>query len=397
MVIKGHPPFDGFGHPVALDLINRYAAGQLAIHGQGRSIYSVPLQILVQQQVLPGWRPEFFAPYISPPVVAYLYAPFAMVSFSVAAVLWISISTALLFVSFRLIWPLVPVIRDQGVGTALIVIFASPPVRELLLNGQDSAISLLLLVLGLRLLLGRRDLAAGAILGLGAFKPQLFLFIPLLLLLQRRWAGLWGWGATTLALVVASAALAGSDGIQAYITLVTSDALREGISVLNWKMDSLVALARAVFGGPVAFLGAPFTAVIDIVVLALFFRAARRPTTDSRSFSLIYALAVLAGVVASPYLFVYDCTILILPAMILLNEAPERLVIRLSIVAAYLFAWSAPLLHIAIGTNLWPLSTLAGPWAAVPIAILAFATRKIIERTGPRPGLLGTFTILEIQ
>src|SRR5439155_12772641 len=125
---------------------------------------------------------------------------------------------------------------------------------------------------------------------------------------QRRWSAFGSWIATTLSIVATSVALVGSEGVKTYLALVTSDGLRDGVAQLNWKMESLVALARSILGGPLAFLDAPATAAIALAVLAVFAHRAYRPSRDPRKFLLLYGLAVIGGVLASPYLFVYDCT-----------------------------------------------------------------------------------------
>ena len=97
----------------------------------------------------------------------------------------------------------------------VLVCFAAQPVLELLGSGQDSAFSLLVWVAGTRLILARRDVLAGFVFALGLCKPQLFVLVPVVLLLQRRYRSLAAWSsaAAVLALVSALRVVRGGAGV----------------------------------------------------------------------------------------------------------------------------------------------------------------------------------------
>src|SRR5205807_5742550 len=105
----------------------------------------------------------------------------------VAAGCWIALSVVMLLASLQLLWPLIPSLHTFGRARVFMIALSAEPVLELLGDGQDSAVALLIAVGGLRLLLAKRDLLGGVVIGLGVFKPQLFLLLPVVLALERRW------------------------------------------------------------------------------------------------------------------------------------------------------------------------------------------------------------------
>jgi hypothetical protein len=76
-------------------------------------------------------------------------------------------------------------------------------------TGQNSFLTTAVLVGGLGSL-ERYPLLGGAILGVGTYKPQLFIMVPVALIASRQWRALVSAAATALSLIVASLALFGT-------------------------------------------------------------------------------------------------------------------------------------------------------------------------------------------
>lgn len=385
-IAAGHPPFDAFGQAIAVDFSAHVTGGRMALDGNLRHLYDIAQQRAVQGQVLGSAPDDSIDLYLSPPFVAYLYAPFAALPYLVGAATWTALSVALLALSVYLLWPVVPRLHRHGFGLVLLLAFATPPALDLLGSEQDTAISLFLLAAGLRLLLADRELAAGAVLGLGLFKPQLFILMPVLLVAQRRWRALASWSAVALVLTGASLALVGPDGARAYVRLLTSDVYRQGIAAdLSWKMLSLPAFVRSLFQGfalpaPALNLLSAMALGAGGVLLGAIARLPRREP-DQRGLALLYALAVLITAAASPHFFLYDATLLLLPALILLDAFPASAAIRVSLAAGYVLTWITPLVHLLFGNAPWPLAVLAAPWAVLPLLVLLWtAAGAVVDR-----------------
>jgi len=379
VIVHGDPPFDAFGHPVAVDLVAHVTAGKMMLNGDLNQLYDVQSQWAAQQVFLGNRYPDIIHFYISPPFVAVLYVPFAVVPYLDAAILWTILTLGLLALSLRLLWPIVPNLHRYGFGSILIILLSSWPVIELLVDGQDSAVSLLLLVAGLRLLLARRDLAAGGVLGLGVFKPQLFLLIPVLLLFRRQWRALAGWFATVVAVTVLSLIMVGPRGSRGYLALITSPSFQQGTEAVGWKMLSLEPLAHALFGGLAVALATPVTLAIDAVLLAAFARTVLKSPAHPRQTTLLFAMTILVGSVVSPYFFVYDGVVLLLPSVLLLDEATTNTTVRLSVVVGYVLTWTTLIRYSAFGHATWPGSLLAAPWTVVPLIALTVVAQRLIR------------------
>lgn len=180
--------------------------------------------------------------------------------------------------SVWLLSPIAPMLQRYGRGRVLLLVFSSLPAISLIINGQDSAVTLLILVASLRLLLARRDTAAGAILGLGgAFKPPLFLLMPLLLLFQRRWRALGMWFAVCGGLAAVSVVLLGPGGVRTYIRLLLEIGRRDSTLGSAWRTPSLFGLGnvvRAHLPRDFAIMGVAVTVSLGIALVAAWIREA---------------------------------------------------------------------------------------------------------------------------
>lgn len=370
-IAGGNLPLDAFGTPITFDFSAYVTGGRIALEGEPHLLYNLNHQSKVQQKLLGGIDVGNINIYLTPPFVAYLYVPFAALPYLVSAALWTIFTIILLALSLHLLWPLVPNLHRYGFARILVVAFATAPTMELLGDGQNSAVSLILFTLGLRLLLVRRDLMAGSVLALGLFKPQLFVLVPILLLLQRRWRALGAWSAVAAVLTAVSVALVGPSGIRAYLDLLSSDIYREKLAEgAAWKMLSLAALVRHLgFEDFVPFV----VSAIMLVLMMLFGRSAAR-RGDACHFVLLYAVSMLMTFIFSPHLFLYDGVLLLLPALILLNEASASPGVRVSLVAAYVTTLFTPL-----GALHYP-GLAPGPWIVVPIVALLLIAWQLLSQ-----------------
>jgi hypothetical protein len=374
----GHGPIDGFGNPFAVDFTAQITAGKIALSGNIANLYDVGLQRDVQRAILPELDSDYLNIFISPPIVGYVYAPFALLPYIPAALIWTCFSIGFFLVGLRLFWPLAGSLRAHGFRRLAIVAFSVPPVVECIQSGQDATLSFLILAAGLRLHSARRDGLAGIVLGLGMYKPQLFLLFGVYFISRRRWLSVAGFAAAGSTLALASVALIGLDGIPIYLRLLTSDLYVRGIAEpLNWNMQSLVAIVlscsprhlRLVIYGTFLMLGS----------LAAWF-CCRSHSTDwlrqREHDARLFAGTILATALIDPHFFLYDCTILVLPALVLLAESRVAALTRTMVAAIYILTLFAPVLHKAAAFPV-PLNVIDTQWSVAPIAVLlVIAWRK---------------------
>jgi hypothetical protein len=92
----------------------------------------------------------------------------------------------------------------------------------------------------------------------------------------------------------------------------------------------------------------------------------------------LYALAIVGGVLITPYAFVYDGIILVIPAALAVKLMPESSTVRWSLVAAFVLLWTTlPRLRL-FGASGGPRSILTLSLSPLALTVLAYAmTRQI--------------------
>ena len=355
------------------DFLNRWTGGWLLLHGEGALLYDPDLQIALQRSIV-GPQPGF-GWFINPPYVAALYAPLAALPFLAAAFVWSALSIGALALAAYLLRPLVPSLAHGHWRTVLLVIAAAPPTFEAIGSGQDTAISLLIWVAGIRLALARRDAAAGTVFALGLYKPQLFLLPLLVFLCWGRWRAVAGWSLSALALGLLGLAAGGMASVRAWVAALSSPLYREGIQVAQaWKMQNLSALVTAA-APPELRDGATVVGLAAAAALAVtYLRAVRsHGRIDDRSELRCWALAALTTVLASPHVHFYDLLLAALPILVMLDVTDGRLrrrATRLAAAALFLLTWTLAPRHLLVGGADWPLTALGASWTALPLLVL---------------------------
>jgi hypothetical protein len=382
-VALGSPPLDARGHPIAADLLARLAGGRIVLDGAGARLYDVAYQREVSRALLGGAEPRALTLYTAPPFLALVYGPLAQAPYLWAATIWTALSVGLVGLSVALLWRLTPSLGRWGLGTALLLALGFYPTIELLGNGQDAALSLALLAGGLRLLVAGRDGMAGGLLGLGVFKPQLFLLVPIYLALRGRWRALGAWVAVAALLVVLSAALVGIEGLERYLQLLGSPVYNESERSLAWKTLSLTGPVRQLLPASAVL---PLSLGMSAVGAAALWLGLRRIEDEPVAFAYL----VLVVALFSPKAMIYDYVIVLLPAMVLAEVAPRRQT-RWALVALAVLAFSAAGRQAAFGGAAWPISALAAQWTLVPVGVLAWtaATYLVARRPTNQPNASG--------
>ena len=390
VVARGRFPYDAQGTIVLPDFMAHLTGGAMLVQGRARELYDVAAQSAFQVGITGD--PKMVDIFLSPPLAAFLYTPFALpgLSYAAAGALWTAVSLALLALSARLLARLLPSLPARDRSLFFLAFAASQPVIQLLGSGQDSAISLLLWTSGTYLALRRRDGAAGVVFALGLFKPQLFLFPPLVLFVLRRWRGLAGWAAAALAFCGLTLLLFGPAGVRGWWEILHSPqylvSLRTGRAL---RMASVVPLFLSIapdaLAGVADVVGKGLCVVLGLATLARC--APGRGPVDERG---VWALASFAALLVSPHLFYYDLTLLALPAALLLDlSGAYSRTARGAFLALALLTWTSAL-RVPFETAPWPVRLLAASWTAIPMLFLWWdvpARRGEISGSGGRPAI----------
>ena len=299
LVVAGWPTTDGrhdqagatFGH----DLSQVWVAGRTALAGQAADAYDVTLH---HHRLVDAFGPDaaLFA-WHYPPVYFGVAAALALLPYAAAVAAWGLASLLLIAGTLR---------RILGTSRGVIVGLALPPVFECLGYGQNGLLTASLLGLGLSLV-ERRPIAAGLLLGLLCYKPQLAVVAPLVMLATGRWRVAAAGAACAAVGVAASVAAFGPDVWAAFLRSLpdtNKDIFSEAWGGLSLNASAFGAVR--VLGGAIA--GAWLAqGLAALVSLGLVVRLWTAPCTPAlRNASLLAAVPL-----ASPYVPVYDLAVLV--------------------------------------------------------------------------------------
>ncbi|MDN4610770.1 glycosyltransferase family 87 protein [Arthrobacter burdickii] len=375
------------------DYLAHWTGGALLLDGHGTDLYSIERQMGFQESI--NGTSSVVSWFVSPPLVAALYVPSALVEYPASAGVWLVINVILLAACLWSLRLVAPMLIARRRGLVVLVLCASAPAFELLGGGQDSAFVLAVWLLALRLIAGRHQFVAGAALGLALLKPQHVVLVPLALLVTRRFGALSGFLVMGLLQAGLSLALVGPVGIARWVDAITGSGFGEQVQQDQaWKMVSFPAFLHAVLP---ASAPSPIGSILSIVVLVaaaivlvrqlmrrrrLFsqpFAAGEEGHARGRDGMLVLIATLSTTVVFSPHLVVYDAVLFFPVALCLLENRPT-VAVRLSLAAAFCTTWLAPAFHLTAGQLVWPFSIGAAPWTAIPLVILWIESLRLLAQ-----------------
>ena len=337
-----------FGDPYQMDFVSYWAAAQLTVAGNPAGAYDVALHRSVELGAIPL---HGALPFAYPPCFLLPLALFGLLSYPVAAFDWVLLSFAAYCAAIRRWAPAMPWLA-----------LSFPPLLVNVITGQAGLLVAALLIGGM-ILLPKRPLAAGLLLGLLVVKPQLGLVLPLALAAGREWRAIAGAAASSLGLVGLSVLIFGWAPYQAWLGNAGFIASIASEGLAGWhRMASVYGALR------MAGLASGAAWAVHAVVAAAAAAAAclvwyRKADLGPRAGALAAATAL-----ASPYLFVYDTMILVVPFLWLISRGRHWLL--LGLVWAILFLALAQVAGWSGGPNLMPLAPI------VLLGLILFETRQ---------------------
>jgi len=266
-----------------------YAAARIGVTHGWQSIYDLGLQQSELYAIGSRIKIAELARYISPPPLAWLALPFTLLPYPFAYMLW----SALLLAALAGTWYL----GAPGAGPArlihLVAALAWLPVIYALQLGQPGLFVALGVAGSYALMRKHRQFLSGLALGVIVLKPQLGFLLPIALLASGRYRAVAGAAVGIGLLLLSSAVNLGPDGIAAYAQRLSFAA---DVPVNRQLTLALVigdlAAARLVQGA------------IAIWALALVYRLRKQ------SPEWMFVLAILGGLLATPYLHIDDLVML---------------------------------------------------------------------------------------
>lgn len=290
--------YDRNGLGIRADFIAFYAAGRLVLDGFPAQAFD--WDILRRVEVFTLGR-DFAGelPWLYPPPFLFVATALALLPYSAAYLGWIVASGVPYVVAVRAI---------AGHRLGVLLALAVPTAFMNAWGGQTGFLTAALIG-GTLYLIPIRPVLAGICLGLLTYKPQYGLLFPIALIAASHWRVFASASATTIVVLVLSWLAFGSDSWLAFFYWLptSSQAFLSDGKAPWWKLQSLYAMVRYFGGGEqLAWVFQfAFTGIVAVVVGAMW--RSRIP------YSLKAAALAVGTLLATPYIAVYDMTVLAIP------------------------------------------------------------------------------------
>jgi hypothetical protein len=306
LMLGGSGLRDPLGGLKGQDFVHFYTLGVVAANGESELLYRADELHARQVSLVPESDREFYVPVYGPQT-ALFFAPLASLPYGLAALAWALLTTAVYALAVRTAWRHAPI---PGADARFVTAAAAgfPPFWNLVLHGQTTAWPLAGFLLGWLALERDRRFLAGLALGLVMVKPQLGLVLAVIVLLRGEWLMLGG-AATAAALQAGVVSLAlGPAVLGEYVGILRRlPELQALLEPRPYQLHSISALTGLLPSGASALVWAGASALVIAGAVRVW-----RPHVPV---ALRMAVVMLASVLVSPHLTIYDATLVALPVL----------------------------------------------------------------------------------
>ena len=194
------------GRPLGTDFSQVWTAGTMVWDGRAAEVWNWPSHFAVQREFHRSASVDLYGWHYPPPFLL-VAALLATVPYLAALFLWQAATLVPLACLAQ---------RYLGRRDGWLFVAAAPVSFICIAHGHNGFLTALLLGGGL-ILLDKRPLAAGLLLGCLVYKPQFALLIPLLLLVTWQWRAIFGAALSSVALIAVTYAIWGWPVWQAFL------------------------------------------------------------------------------------------------------------------------------------------------------------------------------------
>ena len=320
--VRNYPSADGLllsdGQLLGGDFVAFYVGGRLFREDRTR-LYDLEYQREFRSELLSaaGDAAAVELPFVYPPLIAALASLFTRYALQPAFALWTLVALVVSVSSLVLLMRVSGATRTVPLPVLLLLSFGFVPFSmNTLLGGQLSWLGLGILAAVSTALLQRREYLAGVVMSLSYYKPPLFLFLFIALIIGRSWRFALGFASGAVLLVGGTLFLVGADGAMSFLITasryVYGQELLEGVELPPTQGMGLVALGVSLASSFPLTLTA--LAPLFIVLLWLGHRLLKSRNDGDRLFALL--LCCTATLAFSVQIIRYDLAMLLVPMVL---------------------------------------------------------------------------------
>ena len=346
------------------DYLSFYAAGRLALEGHPERAYDWPSQRAMQRQIAGqvkgGDGYGEYAIFAYPPTYLTIVTPFAPLPYRLSLLAWLGLTAAVY---------LAAVFSIMESWRSMVFAAAYPVALANVVYGQNAFLTAGMIGLALSTL-NARPLLSGFLIGSLAFKPQLGLAFPLVLLFSRRWLAFFSAALTSAGLLALSMLLFGAKTWQAMLGVsgFNRSMLLEQGGVGFAQIESLFGALRYL-GLPIWIAYTAQGALACVVAIALIWL-----WRSSVEYEVKSAGCIGATLLMTPFLLPYDL-LAVVPAVAFLVVLGLRTGFR---------SYEKIVLSTVLLTPVAAVLAVRSPvFLAGPIGLLLLFLWTMIRATGP--------------
>lgn len=325
------------GQTVGRDFAVFWSASVETWLGNARAVFD-PSQQQASLERLMG-HDLAFMPFPYPPHALLLFLPLAALPYLPALIAWLGLTFGGVALALR------HHLAQRG-WILLLGLALSPASMVNIVSGQNGFLSTAFLCGGL-LLLEKRPLVAGILIGLLSYKPQLGLLLPFLLIAGGYWRAFWAASGVVILLAAFSLVFPGLDAWRLYLTEISPQQMhfaQFGEGIFRRMIPSYFMAGRDIG----LDLAAAWT--LQIVVSGAALIASVWAFRQRVSFDLKCATAMVGTFLTPPYVFSYDMPIVCVAILLCGGTAKPNSAERL----VFCLAWLYPALTIYSPVPLGP-------------------------------------------
>ena len=366
------------------DFVPAYAAGTLVRQGRAIEVYDPATLEQVERKIVTDARLAplpYYGPYLNPPFFAAFYAPFSVLPYRRAAILWLIVSllcaTGAIFLMCRMLapeaawrsWALVP-----------LLLCISMPFWQVMCHLQNTCLSLLLLCGVVCLWTSATTIwskmGAGFLSGLLIYKPQIASLVVIALTMTLGWRALLGFAMVSGTLI--GLTIWKLPGAMA-VYLLELPRLVQQIQQrpqYNWgRQPTPMGFWRLLLQGHMGGAAGVFILILCAVIIGVFAIAwiasaiaSRRgqPRSDHKLDRFISA-TICCLPLLMPYYMDYDLLLLAIPAVLLAKEWSQSEQAARGLDRVLPWTWTALFLVLYVNPGLSGVTrfNLAAPFVAL--------------------------------